>query len=233
MKNYNDFFSKRGGGYPENERISLFVEIYLNYKKINNKPLKLLDIGCGEFAPIYKYKKKDDSYHAVDYFKSIKGKKDKYFKIDLNSEPLNKKIKEKYDVIFCGEVIEHLYSTDDLLDEIKKLMHEDSILILSTPNLAYYLNRILLLLGISPLFIENSSEQKLGRRFKKLGQGNLTEGHVKVFTYGALLDLFKIKKLRVEKIISLPVWGFFPDKIITKVSHSLSPDNIYILKLIK
>lgn len=79
-------------------------------------------------------------------------------------------------MIFCGEVIEHLFSPDDLIDEIKTLMHSESILILSTPNLGYWVNKLLLIFGISPLCLENSSEIKLGRKFKFLGQFNKTEG---------------------------------------------------------
>ena len=229
MKSYKDFFLRHDGRYLSHERLEKIGEIYLSYKAKKKKPLKLLDVGSGSLTQLYKYKKEDDIYHCVDYYKSIEGKYDKYFQLDLNEQQLHQKIKNKYDVIFCSEVMEHLFSPDDLLDEIKFLMNKDSILVLSTPNLAYYINRILLIFGISPLFLENSSEKKMGRKFKKLGQGNPIEGHVKVFTYGALLDLFKEKKFNIIKIVSVPIWYLPFDRLVCKFFPSLSPDNIFVL----
>jgi hypothetical protein len=104
-------------------------------------------------------------------------------------------------------------------------------LIFSTPNLGYYVNRILLLFGISPLFLENSSYNKLGRKYKFLGQGNVTEGHIRLFTYGALKDLFKLKNYKIVDTRPVSVWNFWPDKFISKISKSLSSDNVFILKI--
>ncbi len=43
-------------------------------------------------------------------------------------------IKKKFDVIVCGELIEHIDNPGLMLDGIKKFMHKDSILIITTPN---------------------------------------------------------------------------------------------------
>ncbi len=84
--------------------------------------------------------------------------------IDLNRESLASKLDgSTYDVVFCGEVIEHLFSPDALLRDVKTLMTHESVLVLSTPNLGYWVNRLLLLAGVSPLYLENSAETKLGR----------------------------------------------------------------------
>jgi len=232
MKNSKEFLSKRETATTDlTPRLKIFVEEYLNYKQLINKPINILDIGCGRVCLLFKYKKKEDKYYGCDFFKEIDVKIDNYTPIDLNEEKLSDKYKdEKFDVIFCGEVLEHLFSPDSLLDEIKELMHDNSILILSTPNLAYYANRIMLLFGISPLFLENSSEVKLGRKFKIIGQFNKTEGHIKVFTYGALKDLFKMKRLKIIKIKSVPVWNNIFDRIICIISRSLSANNVFILK---
>jgi len=44
------------------------------------------------------------------------------------------KLNEKYDVIVCGELIEHIENPGLMLDGIKRFMHEKSILIITTPN---------------------------------------------------------------------------------------------------
>jgi len=229
MQNYRDFLTNRKTANSFSKRLSIFVNIYKKYHQ--GKKLNILDIGCGDNVELYKYKIKGDFYTGCDFYPQIKTPIDEYVQIDLMAEDLSKKLKmKKYDVIFCGEVIEHLFSPDHLLTEVKKIMHSESILILSTPNLGYYVNRLMLLFGISPLYLENSSEYKLGRKFNFLGQGNLTEGHIKVFTYGALLDLFKMEKLDIVQTISCSTWNFFLDGLIAMFSKSLAATNIFALK---
>lgn len=43
-------------------------------------------------------------------------------------------LKEKFEVIVCGELIEHIESARDLLDGIKGLCHEGTDVIITTPN---------------------------------------------------------------------------------------------------
>ncbi len=231
MKNSKEFLSKRETANKFNKRLSIFIKEYYSHKKKRRKKFRLLDIGCGRNTELFFRKKSEDIYYGCDFFYNTKKSLKNYISIDLNEESLSLKFKnKKFDVIFCGEVIEHLFSPDKLIDEIKELMDENSILILSTPNLGYYLNRLMLFFGVSPFFLENSSETKLGRKFKFLGQGNKTEGHIKVFTYGAIKDLLKQKGFEVVKIKSVPVWDNFFDRFVCLFSRSLSANNIFILQ---
>jgi len=234
MKNINEFLSLRQtASGTDIIRLKYFISQYLKYKKTHPNPIKILDIGCGYNCELFKYKRKEDKYCGCDFYDKINIEINDYQKINLNEEKLSDKYKgEKFDVIFCGEVIEHLFSPDSLLDEIKALMHKNSILILSTPNLGYYLNRIMLLFGISPFFLENSSEVKLGRKFKLLGQFNKTEGHIKLFTYGALKDLLKLKGFKIIKIKSVPFRLNILDRVAGFLSKSLSADNVFVIKII-
>jgi SAM-dependent methyltransferase len=231
MKNPQQFLSKKQTASPYDNRLKIFIEEYKRHKKELGRPVKILDIGCGRNVELKKFADIDDKYYGCDFYETDKVKLDNYVKMDLNEELLNKKFaKQTFDVIFCGEVVEHLFSPDELIDEIKKLMNKDSVLIFSTPNLAYYMNRIMLLFGISPFFLENSSERKLGRKFKFLGQDNITEGHIRVFTFGALKDLFKRKNLKIVRIRATHIWNIPTDILVSKISHSLSPDNVFVLK---
>lgn len=231
MKNPREFYSNKNTANKFNKRLEVFVKEYHRYKDKRKENLKLLDIGCGKNAELFPYKRKGDIYYGCDLFNNINVEVDNYTKIDLNEESLCLKYNnKKFDVIFCGEVIEHLFSPDDLLGEIRSVMHSKSILILSTPNFGYWVNRLFLLFGISPLFLENSSEFKLGRKFKFLGQFNETQGHIRLFTYGAIKDLLKLKNLKIIRIIPVPVWNTFLDKIICCFSNSLAPDNVFVVK---
>ena len=55
-----------------------------------------------------------------------------------------------YDVVIAGEVIEHLIDTDHFLKEIKRMLKPGGMLIITTPNLASWYNRIRLLRGKPP-----------------------------------------------------------------------------------
>jgi SAM-dependent methyltransferase len=234
MKNHKEFLAKRETEWYSRKRLKTFIHEYKSYHKKNNVRLKILDIGCGKKAELFKYKIDGDYYYGCDFWDEIDIEIDNYTRVDLNEDNLSRKFENQlFDVIFCGEVIEHLFSPDDLIDEIKILMHPKSILILSTPNLAYWVNRLFLILGISPLFLENSSEIKLGRMLKIFGQFNKTEGHIRLFTLRALLDFFKLKNLKIIRIVPVSIWDIWAlnilDKVISSISKSLSPDNVVIL----
>ena len=109
-----------------------------------------------------------------------------------------------FDFILCGEVLEHVVRTDNLLRELKRVLRPGGTLVLTTPNIAYFPNRLLLLFGIQPLFTETSEDINLGRRFAILGQGRSTQGHLKVFTLSALKELLSLTGWRVFRRRRLP-----------------------------
>jgi len=233
-RNYRDLLARTDSALPyANDRLRLFVGAYLEYKAgAGHRPLAVLDIACGKKAVLHEFVSSDDAYHGCDYYGALDIEIGEYTSIDLNEERLSEKIRQdKFDVIFCGEILEHLFSPDALLDEAKRLMHEDSILVLSTPNLAYYVNSVLLLAGLSPLYLENSAEVKLGRRFKRLGQGHKTEGHIRLFTFGAMRDLLDLKGFDVMKITPTTTWDFLLDRLVCRISRSLAPNNVFVIRL--
>lgn len=232
MKNPKEFLSQRQTASGFNVRLENFVKEYKNYADTYPQGVTILDVGCGHNCELFLHKRSQDHYTGVDFFEKVNASPDEYQVLNFNEQKLTDIYKDKkFDVIFCGEVIEHLFSPDEILDEIKKLMKKDSIFILSTPNLGYYLNRIMLLLGISPFFLENSSEVKLGRMFSFFGQGNVTEGHIRLFTYRALMDLLKRKNFKVIKVKPVPVWNNIIDRVVCFFSKSLSANNVVVLQL--
>jgi SAM-dependent methyltransferase len=232
MKNPKEFLSQRQTASGFNLRLENFVKEYKNYANKYPQGITILDVGCGHNCELFSHKRSQDHYSGCDFFEKVSAPLDNYCTVNFNEQKLTDIYRDKkFDVIFCGEVIEHLFSPDEILDEIKKLMKKDSIFILSTPNLGYYLNRIMLLFGISPFFLENSSEIKLGRFFSFLGQGNVTEGHIRLFTYRALMDLLKRKNFKVIKVQPVPVWNNITDRIVCLFSKSLSANNVFVLQI--
>jgi 2-polyprenyl-3-methyl-5-hydroxy-6-metoxy-1,4-benzoquinol methylase len=213
-----------------NPRLELFLSEYRRHRAAAARPLRVLDVGCGRRALLSRYVDPSDDYMGCDIVPEELAEIEAFKTVDLNSESLLDHFDGPFDIIFCGEVIEHLFNPDALLDDLKALMADDALLVLSTPNLAYLVNRVLLLVGISPLFLENSARQKLGRRTKLLGQGNETQGHIRVFTYRAVLDLLELQQLDLLRVYGVPVWANLVDRFVAKLSPRFAGDIVYVVK---
>jgi 2-polyprenyl-3-methyl-5-hydroxy-6-metoxy-1,4-benzoquinol methylase len=50
-------------------------------------------------------------------------------------------------VVFAGEIIGHLFYTEEFLEELHRILKPDGTLILSTPNLVSWANPICLIFG--------------------------------------------------------------------------------------
>lgn len=84
------------------------------------------------------------------------------------------------DVVILSEVVEHLVDTDGGLAELYRVLRPGGHLLLSTPNLAAWFNRGLLLAGVQPIFSEVSLRGVYGR------PGAVVAGHLRLFTKRAL-----------------------------------------------
>lgn len=109
-----------------------------------------------------------------------------------------------FDVVIAGEVIEHVPHPDLMLTEIRRVLVPSGRLVLSTPNIVGWANRVLVPLGIQPLFTETSSEVHLGRRWRILGQGNQVQGHLKVFSHRALREIVERTGFTVLQTMGMP-----------------------------
>jgi SAM-dependent methyltransferase len=232
MRTYREFLAKTDSAITRlDPRLSIFVAEYRRHRERAGRRLRILDVGCGRNAVLALHVAEEDEYWGCDYPTEIAASIDHYVSLDLNEARLRESLGEnQFDVVFCGEVIEHLFSPDALLEDLRRLLHRDGVLVLSTPNLAYWVNRLLLLAGISPLFLENSAEVKLGRRFRWLGQGNGTQGHVHIFTYTAARELIQRKGFVVERTLPTVVWDWPFDRLISRISRSLAANNVFVLR---
>jgi SAM-dependent methyltransferase len=152
--------------------------------------IALLDFGCG-----------------TGFFKKGLRSGIEYFGCDIGGATLeNESIRkitddsipfadDSFDVVYAGEVIEHLVDTDSFMREARRVLKKDGLLIVTTPNLACWINRVMLVLGYQPYFTELSFEDKtLGRmpilrRFEKQKMGM---GHLRVFTRKGLKDFIEL-----------------------------------------
>ena len=56
----------------------------------------------------------------------------------------------EFDVVIAADIIEHIIDTDALLAEIGRMLRPDGQAIITTPNLAFWISRVRLLLGRTP-----------------------------------------------------------------------------------
>jgi SAM-dependent methyltransferase len=108
---------------------------------------------------------------------------------------------EAADAVLFSEVIEHLVDPDSALDEIRRVLAPGGHLMLSTPNLAAWYNRALLLAGVQPVFSEVSLRGIHGR------PGREVVGHLRLYTARALREFLTASGFDVVRVAGAPFHG--------------------------
>ncbi len=152
---------------------------------IDESPNSVLDIGCSEGGI---------SSFLVDGKRKIYG-------IDISAEKIDKASAKgiivkagdvskglpyddnSFDIVLAAEIIEHLIDTDYFLEEIYRVLKENGKLVITTPNLANLENRLRLLIGRYPIFVDYTSRG---------------DNHLRVYTARALIKQLKEKGFKIE-----------------------------------
>lgn len=112
---------------------------------------KVLDIGCssGNFGAELIARKgcivdgielyEGDAKLAKKFLRNV-------YNLNVETDDISE-ITEKYDIIYLGDVVEHLYHTIDTLERCKTFLKKDGKIVFSIPNMAHISIRLLLLKG--------------------------------------------------------------------------------------
>ncbi len=160
------------------------------------KGKKLLDVGCGNgiFAKVAKTSTGMQVY-GTEINKTALAESRRNGVQAVYSD-IEKKwpFKNNYfDIVSGIEILEHVTNPDFFILESKRVLKKNGVLIITTPNLASWFNRIILLFGFQPFFSEVSTFDKtIGLSFtRKLSPNRQPLGHLRIFTLRALTEILE------------------------------------------
>jgi len=118
--------------------------------------------------------------------------------LDLDAE-----VREKFDVVLCGDVLEHLTNPAAVLQKLKRRLSSSGHFVVSLPNVAHGSVRLSLLEG----------------RFTYVKEGLVDASHLRFFTLDSIQELFNRNGLEIRDLHRTRT-GFFDTEIL------LSPAEI-------
>lgn len=167
-------------------------------------PMRILDVGCGDGRFISQFKEFCHVYGADISQNAVRLAREAGVnaqRVDVSSDRLPFE-NEYFDLVYMGDIIEHLIDPDFAINQVARVMKPTGFLVLSTPNLASWLNRVLLLLGIQPLFSEVSTVEVFERGRSK--SYSRPVGHLRLFTFGTLKRFLSYYHFEVKKTTGSP-----------------------------
>jgi 2-polyprenyl-3-methyl-5-hydroxy-6-metoxy-1,4-benzoquinol methylase len=163
-----------------------------------------LDIGCstGEWGEYWLKKGWDvfgvdiDTMHLREA--ENKGLKASYCDLNKDKLPFSDSF---FDLIFAGEVIEHLIDTDGFINELYRCLKPGGHILITTPNLVSFENRLRMLFGIYPVWVD----------YRLQGSG-----HVRAYTPTVLKRQLRSSGFKIRKTTGNWV-PFIPQKFLNDI----------------
>ena len=149
---------------------------------------KVLDIGAGPGDLTRELRKKACDVTVVDrYWPSVSTVDVKVITQDLDDPP--KFDARSYEYLVMLDVIEHLKNPERFLEQVRQQFeHEPKKLILTTPNIAFFVQRLMLLAG----------------QFNYGKAGILDRTHTRLFTFGSIRHLMRDAGFRIKSVKGVP-----------------------------
>lgn len=180
-----DWNSKKAKEFLDEPRIRKMLSLVGTNKKV-------LDVGCFTGDIALEIKKKGNEVVGIDCnieFVKMTQKKG----IDAKFANFEEKFpfkNESFDLIVAGEIIEHIYHTENFLKECHRILKKDGEIIITTPNINYWVYRIKMLFGKTlPFGIESGEDTEF-------------PGHIRYYTFESMEKTLKNYNFEIEKKIS-------------------------------
>ena len=180
---------------------------------------RILDIGGGEGYVSSKLRQRGCTVTGCDWRidEEMRRRYDTVFAVNLNVPDFTQLIGQHFDVILLLDVIEHLVSPEHFM----QLLHRFSVIdnprvIITTPNIAFFVERFMLLLG----------QFNYGKR------GTLDMTHTRLFTFSSAKRLLESTVFNIIETRGIP--APFPLAVGDNwLSHALLKLNLLLMKVSK
>ncbi len=192
-KFYTDIYSQQTEDKSDFRQMEY---LYQRIRSVLKNPKTILDVGCGigTFGVIIKNHLHSNVSGLDINKKAVDTARKRGIKASISDIEGKWPIKNnQFELVSLVQVIEHVMNPDHLLQEANRVLKNNGYLVIATPNLAAWYNRILLPLGFQPFLTEVSTLDKtLGMKFiRKLTSNRQPLGHLRVFTLRGLKDLLE------------------------------------------
>jgi 2-polyprenyl-3-methyl-5-hydroxy-6-metoxy-1,4-benzoquinol methylase len=140
----------------------------------HHPPANLLDLGCSGGLLSERIRALGHTVTGVDVLEieGVRDRVDHFIQADLDRDlPDEVTARGPYDVVVCGDILEHVRQPEKLLESIRELLAPGGVLISSVPNFGHWYARTRTVLGL----------------FDYDQRGVLDNGHVRFFTRRSLL----------------------------------------------
>lgn len=173
---------------------------------VRGQPVRLLDVGCGKGIFLRDFTAGSKQRWGLqisrvtgldlvrspgDVFKEITPEVE-FVQADTDGNPLPFPDRS-FEFLSCNHVLEHVFETEKLVREFRRVLTPQGLCIIAVPNIAAWINRIGFLWGNQPLGTELGTEKTTyGFRphfLQKKLEAFRPSGHIRDFTPRALQDL--------------------------------------------
>lgn len=138
--------------YTNDVEIDTRIKVVL--KMLPNRKGKLLDVGCSDGRISKLFLERGYDVYGVDISeKALKKAEERGIK--AIKADITKKLPYKdaeFDLVFCGEVLEHVLDPMSLLKEIHRVLKNSGEFVLTIPNISMLKNVFLILAGSLPCY---------------------------------------------------------------------------------
>lgn len=162
---------------------------------------RVLEVGCHTADLGVVLKEYGNYVVGIDYNEKAisvaKTKIQEAYVLNLETEKQFFATTEKFDIVVCNQVLEHLHNSEEVLQELYNALKPNGTIIIGLPNIANAKDRFNVTWG----------------QWRYTDIGVMDKTHVHFFTYGTAVELITNAKLRIEDYQSFwqvnPIWEFF------------------------